>query len=186
MNYFIADPHFEHASIIRMCSRPFADVDEMNRTLIQNWNSRVRSIDTVYVLGDVFLHSEPEKAVSILEQLKGKKILLVGNHDGSWMSKVRAEDYFEKVELAMEVYDGRHVYTLCHYPMLSWRREKKTYMIFGHIHDNTEMDLWPLIAKRDHMLNAGVEINHYQPVTFEELVENNAVYRSIHAGDPGS
>ena len=41
MNYYIADPHFGHANVIRFSDRPFADVDEMNRCLIENWNARV-------------------------------------------------------------------------------------------------------------------------------------------------
>jgi hypothetical protein len=29
----------------------------------------------------------------------------------------------------------------------------------------------------DNALNAGVEINNYEPVTFDELVENNRKYK---------
>jgi hypothetical protein len=35
MIYFTADTHFCHADIIRFCKRPFADVDEMNETLVE-------------------------------------------------------------------------------------------------------------------------------------------------------
>ena len=33
------------------------------------------------------------------------------------------------------------------------------------------------------MLNAGVEINGYAPVTFDELVANNAAFNAAHAED---
>ena len=46
-------------------------------------------------------------------------------------------------------------------------------MVFGHIHANTDADSWPLIAHSDKMLNAGVDINGYEPVTFEEMEANN-------------
>ena len=46
-------------------------------------------------------------------------------------------------------------------------------MIYGHIHENTNMDYWSLIATNDHMLNAGVDINGFAPVTFEEMKRNN-------------
>ena len=46
-------------------------------------------------------------------------------------------------------------------------------MVYGHIHENTRMDYWPLIARNDHMLNAGVDINGFAPVTFEEMQQNN-------------
>ena len=46
-------------------------------------------------------------------------------------------------------------------------------MIHGHIHADTNADFWPLIRCRDNVLNAGVDLNGYRPVTFDELVENN-------------
>ena len=46
-------------------------------------------------------------------------------------------------------------------------------MIYGPIHENTNMDYWSLIATNDHMLNAGVDINGFAPVTFEEMKRNN-------------
>ncbi len=52
MNFYISDLHIGHANAIRFDKRPFADIDEMNRAIIDNWNSRVKAEDTVYVLGD--------------------------------------------------------------------------------------------------------------------------------------
>ncbi|MEJ7707010.1 MAG: hypothetical protein WKF82_06805 [Nocardioidaceae bacterium] len=53
--YFTSDTHFSHANIIRLCNRPFADVDEMDEAIIERWNATVTSADTVYHLGDVAL-----------------------------------------------------------------------------------------------------------------------------------
>ncbi len=36
-----------------MCGRPFETVEEMNETLIRNFNSCVKKNDTVYILGDI-------------------------------------------------------------------------------------------------------------------------------------
>ena len=52
MNYYIADLHLGHVNAIGFDNRPFADVTEMNETLIHRWNSVVSRADTVYVLGD--------------------------------------------------------------------------------------------------------------------------------------
>ena len=51
MVYFTADMHFGHRAIINMQSRPFESVEEMNRVLLQNFNSVVHKDDTVYILG---------------------------------------------------------------------------------------------------------------------------------------
>lgn len=42
------------------------------------------------------------------------------------------------------------------------------------------MDFWPLIAARENVLNAGVDLNGFQPVLFEELFENNMRFKEEH------
>lgn len=173
--YFIADPHFGHENILKLCSRPFPDIDTMNETLITAWNSRVTGQDTVYILGDLFYRcADPE---SILRRLKGRKRLIIGNHDSSWMGKPGLLDYFDSVSNMVVLTDGQRQLTLCHYPLLTWKHQKRSYMIHGHIHANTHEDFFPLIARRERMLNAGVDINGFAPVTFEELVENNRRFK---------
>ena len=39
------------------------------------------------------------------------------------------------------------------------------------------MDYWPMLCNRDRVLNAGVDINGFAPVTFEELFENNRCWK---------
>ena len=80
MIYFISDTHFHHHNIIKYCNRPFKDVDEMNKVLIKNWNNTVTDFDTIFHLGDVALTSESEMK-DMIPKLKGKKILIKGNHD---------------------------------------------------------------------------------------------------------
>ena len=171
MIYFTADQHFGHANIVKMCNRPFENIEAMNETLIRTWNERVRGDDTIYIVGDLFFRcKDPE---SILKQLKGKKRLIVGNHDSSWMGKVQLDQYFSSIDNYLEISDGEHALTLCHYPLMTWKHPLKSYMIHGHIHANTHMDYWPLLRCRDNVLNAGVDVNDFRPVTFDELLENN-------------
>ena len=175
MVYFIADPHFGHENIVKLCNRPFPDIDAMNEAMIASWNERVTGNDTVFILGDLFYRcADPE---AILKLLKGKKRLIVGNHDSSWMGNRELLRYFVSVDELLVVTDGVRQMTLCHYPLLSWKRQKRSYMIHGHIHANTQDDFFPLIVARDRMLNAGVDINGFRPVTFEELLENNIRFK---------
>ena len=58
-NIFVtSDPHFYHDNIIKYCNRPFSNVDEMNLTLIRNWNSKVTPEDDVYVIGGASIYRQ--------------------------------------------------------------------------------------------------------------------------------
>lgn len=176
MIFFTSDTHFGHDNVIGFCNRPFASTEEMNEVMIRNWNESVTGADTVYILGDMFFRCND--AEDILKRLKGKKRLIVGNHDGSWMTKFDYERYFVSIDKFLETTDGQHAMTLCHYPLLSWKHAKRTYMIHGHIHNDTQSDFYPLIAARGNVLNAGVDINGFRPVTFDEMLENNRRFKS--------
>ena len=175
MIFFTADTHFGHKNILKLCNRPFETIEEMNETLIENWNHRVSGMDTVYIVGDMFFRCSDSEA--ILRRLKGKKRLIVGNHDSSWMNKVDLNRYFVSVDRLLEISDGKHALTLCHYPLLTWNHAKKSYMIHGHIHADTSADYFPLICNRSNVLNAGVDINGFMPVSFDELVQNNEQFK---------
>ena len=176
MTYFTSDQHFGHANIIRFCDRPFKTAEEMDEVMLAKWNAKVTDEDDVWILGDLFFRSAT--VGPILERLKGRKHLILGNHDDSWIGKIDLERHFLSVDSFYSGTIDGHLVTMCHYPMLSWPQDKKSYMIYGHIHNHVNADYWPLIAKRPHMLNAGVEVNSYEPVTFEELVENNEKFRA--------
>ena len=182
MIFFAADTHFGHANIIRFCNRPFGTVEEMDEALVANWNSRVGGNDSVYFLGDLFFRASDDRVRDILGRLKGKKHLVIGNHDSSWMKGDLVDRHFVEVVNYLDVNVGMHL-VMCHYPILCWGGEGKSWMIHGHIHNNRHMDYWPLLQVRERVLNAGVEINGYAPVTFEELLENNAKQKALPQGN---
>lgn len=175
MYYYVADPHFGHENILKLCQRPFGSIEDMNQALIAAWNERITGNDTVFILGDLFYRcADPEP---ILQQLKGRKRLIIGNHDSSWMDKVELSKYFVSVDPFLEITDGVRGITLCHYPLLTWKHKLRTFMVHGHIHNDTTSDFFPLLAVRERVLNAGVDINGFRPVTFEELVANNRIFK---------
>jgi len=175
MMYFTADTHFGHENIIKLCNRPFKTIEEMNEALIKNWNSKVCGADTVYIIGDMFFRCKD--ATPILNRLKGKKHLIIGNHDSSWMDTVDLEKYFVEVSDFKIITNSQHAITLCHYPLLTWKHEKRSYMVHGHLHADTTDDFFPLLCRREKLLNAGVDVNGFAPVTFEELTENNIRFK---------
>ena len=81
MIWWTADLHLGHKAIIKMQNRPFADVEEMNETIIANYNARVGKNDKVYILGDITHHLTEEEARKIIKRLNGVKHLIIGNHD---------------------------------------------------------------------------------------------------------
>ena len=178
--YYTADLHFGHANVIRHCDRPFSDADSMDAALIQNWNAKVHRNDTVYIVGD-FLFRAQRPAEEYLSELKGKKHLIVGNHDKYWMKKVDLGVWFESVSPMLFITDNGYTATLCHYPMMSWPgMSKNGFMVYGHIHNNTNADFWPLIDANSQMLNAGADINGFAPVTLSEMIENNMRFKEEH------
>lgn len=89
--WFTADLHLGHENIIRSCGRPFATVDEMNRTIIERWNERVDPQDTVWVLGD-FAMGSIKDTLLLVDQLHGHKVLVAGNHDRCFHGYKKSRD----------------------------------------------------------------------------------------------
>ncbi|MBQ6398581.1 MAG: hydrolase, partial [Clostridia bacterium] len=55
-------------------------IERWNAELIERWNRKVHRNDTVYIVGDFIFrcHRPPEEYFDLL---KGKKHLILGNHD---------------------------------------------------------------------------------------------------------
>ena len=138
MNYYITDLHLGHVNAIGFDGRPFADVTEMNETLIHRWNNTVNRADTVYVLGD-FIWEKESLWLAWLERLTGNKVLIRGNHDPRQFSQA-TKRFFQDIADYKEITDtGRHV-ILCHYPMPFHRAgyDEKCFMLYGHVHNTRE------------------------------------------------
>lgn len=188
MNYYISDTHFGHENLLKLSRSPFSSVEKMDEAMIKNWNDKVKNSDTVYIIGDLIYKSAKDPQW-YLDRLNGKKILILGNHDDSWLRRVDASKYFiEVTRLKEATVEGRHV-TFCHYPMLEWRDSRKIgshklgYLIYGHIH-NRVSPLYRPLFEIGNALNAGADINGYAPVTFEELQRNNELFKLSVMSDP--
>lgn len=179
MNLYIGDLHFGHTNVIKHDNRPFSNIDEMDRALIYNWNQKVEKNDNIYIDGD-FIYRSGREPEWYLEQLKGRKYLIVGNHDRAILSSNKALSYFEEIDKMMHVTDGKNQICICHFPIAEWNGFfRNHYHIYGHIHNNTN-DVYYFMKKYERALNCGCMINNYMPVTLEELIRNNEIFKQSH------
>ncbi|MBO4473144.1 MAG: metallophosphoesterase family protein [Clostridia bacterium] len=177
--FFISDLHFGHKNAIDYDRRPFSSVEEMNEEIIRRWNAKVHADDLVYILGDFTIEDD---AVKYASRLKGRKILIRGNHD-LYLRKEQNRAIFEKISGLEELnVDGKWL-TLCHYPMIEWHGSRRQpsdktygYLIYGHIHNNVK-ELYRRVLTAPNALNASADVNGFVPVTFDELILNNAAYQ---------
>lgn len=162
--FFTSDMHYYHNNIIFYSKRPYKNVEEMNEALITNYNSVVQDDDEVYIIGDVSF-GKMNETENVLRRLRGQKYLLFGNHD----KKLRSQNellkkYFVWAKDYAEIEVEKQLIILCHYSFRAWRNSHRgSWNIFGHSHGNLFDD--PNMLSID----AGVDPNHYFPISFEEV-----------------
>lgn len=160
-NLVVSDLHLAHENIIKYCNRPFKDVDEMDETIIRNWNDVARAEDTVYMLGDfAFGRGSKEKLKLYLPILKGRIILILGNHDHetvAWYKRYGIE----------EVHGGEY-WKYKPYVLLSHRPyPTKAPWLNIHGHTHNLMHIHPSGV----YVNVSVEAIGYKPIDLDELIE---------------
>ena len=166
MIYFTSDLHLGHRGIITMQNRPFTTVEEMNRTLLANYNAFVSKNDTVYILGDICHHMPAEAANEIISKMNGTKYLVSGNHDKGYDPNLFAE-----IRDFMTVSLNGVYFALMHYPMLSWpKKNSGSIQLHGHIHAREDYN----IQNRDEGIrryDVGVDANDYYPVSLNTILD---------------
>lgn len=181
--YATSDIHFYHDNIMRFVdhrSDNFNNIVECNNRVIENYNNIITNEDTVYFVGDLSCgkHNgekiKQEMLAEILNQMNGKKILIMGNHDK--FSKSFYMKHFDEVHDFLWFGDT----LMIHYPLVeheyTHRKErnhldkklKAKTIIHGHVHDFTvEVDDG---IKR---VNVCVDYkpNNWSPVDITDLIK---------------
>lgn len=182
--WFWSDPHFYHKNIIRLCDRPFKDLEEMHETLIRNYNQCVGPDDVCVWVGDCFFASGT-RARNIMERLNGKKILVLGNHDKGPEGMMNMGFDWACYEMWLLI-SGEPV-QVKHYPMLPTRWElncpwwkkliikvedelryaerrpknKGQFLIHGHTHQKDTF--------RGKQIHVGVDSNNFRPISLGQI-----------------
>lgn len=186
MQWFTADLHLGHARIIELSDRPFADVDDMNRELVWRWNDRVGEDDVVWVLGD-FALGKIDDTLPVVSRLRGRKILLSGNHDRTFAGTDKAilawRDRYLDAGFC-RVYAGYPMripligygrVQVCHFPEAGESQDREDrysdfrpklepgeWLVHGHVHER-----WQVNGRQ---INVGVDANGFAPVSATEII----------------
>ncbi|MDD1671999.1 MAG: hypothetical protein LUO82_03235, partial [Methanomicrobiales archaeon] len=169
--YLSADTHFGHANIIRYCARPFHPLraEEMDETLIRNWNAVVGTMDRVYFLGDLCYGLTSGSPIDYLTELHGKITVIRGNHDDALP---------ETIEKTTITQDGMR-FLLVHDPD-PWVGAFDGWVIHGH-HHNNDLLTYPFINFERKTVNVSVEVTGYRPLPLREI----ATLIKTRTGDEG-
>lgn len=156
---FISDLHFGHENMAKR--RGFKDSFEMDEYIIKKWNSVVNKRDFVYILGDITM--EKTKWYFYLDQLKGKKRVVLGNHD----FRNHVPELLKYVDCVSGCENFNHngnKFFLTHIPIHPFELLYRVkYNIHGHVHENT--------LKDDKYINVSCEQIDYTPKTIGELLK---------------
>ena len=167
-----ADTHFGHANILNFKRRdgtplrPFTSLDEMHSVMIKNWNDRVGDSDRVYLLGDIVMNP---KWMHILGQLKGRLVLVKGNHDIFDLKDYT--QYFDDIRAYVvgKMPQGKgSMYILSHIPVHPDSLTERGWVnIHGHLHYNQVMK----DGRPDPSYKCvSVEHTDYAPVELSEIL----------------
>jgi len=179
--HFTSDYHLGHHNVIKFDGRPFSDLQEMHKTLIDRWNSVVDDDDIVFYLGDLSYKDRGKTSKWFLDNVKGKIYFIMGNHDK--YRDISRLNRFEKIfgddtglggaTISVKDEDANRGYqsiVMCHYPILSWNKSHYgAWHIHGHCHQsitkNPEMD-WYYKRK---VIDAGSNGWDYRPISYQEV-----------------
>ena len=162
MIWFTADTHFGHENLALGKRTQFKNIEEMNETIINNWNEVIKSGDIVYVLGDFAVGSK-DFIRKIRHRLHGKINLALGNHD--YRNRIHnMPELFSSMFDLKTVRINKQLVVLCHYCMERWDESYYgSWHLFGHSHNEFHPD-----GKR---FDVGVDSNNYRLISWDEVVE---------------
>jgi len=157
--FIISDTHFSHSNILTFFNddgskvRSFSSTEEMDETMIDNWNKVVSDKDKVYHLGDLTFSNTALNRV--MPRLKGTKVLIKGNHDNLKLSAYAK--YFKDIR-SYHILDK---FVMSHIPIHPDSLYRWKANLHGHLHSKVLDD--------PKYVNLSVERINFTPKNFEEI-----------------
>jgi calcineurin-like phosphoesterase family protein len=169
--FVISDTHFGHRNMYNFmeedgfhcrhdANKQQRVMEETDELMVENWNSVVKDYDIVYHCGDAYFG----KGHEYLYRLKGRKRLILGNHDDPKDGILPG--VFEKIMVWRMWPEWKVVLT--HIPIHeSALRHKVTHNIHGHIHRK--------VSPSPNHINVSVEMIDYKPVALEDIIKEHRI-----------
>lgn len=165
---YIADLHLHDIYAWDWRKQYDNNFDIFNTRLIDNWNARCVDEDITIIAGDVGTCCDA--TFDVLKELKGNKVLVIGNHDIVWGDNLYRRDLFAGTH---EYIERNGVYVQ-HSPKIpDIYRTRNNYFVHGHHHtyDTLKMQL----ARREYFndvcrLNCAADLIGLTPRTLSELI----------------
>lgn len=173
--WFASDYHFSHANVIKYDNRPFKDVDEMNQSLIENWNHYIDDNDVVFYLGDLSFDKNDKLTSQIVHQLKGKIHAITGNHDKEkdLVKLNRFESVSDYINLSVMDLDTPRKWQeimMMHFPILSWdKAHHGAWHLHGHCHGSLMKDPNYEWYYKKKVMDVGCPMTDYHPLHYTDV-----------------
>lgn len=165
--WLTSDFHFCHDREFVWQARGFQNVEEMNKAIVERFNSVITPEDTLYILGDVMLNDN-EKGEEFLSQINGKKIFIRGNHDTSTRVEIYKKYTNEEIKWAdMIKYKKKNIY-LSHHPTIVTNAGEWHNLVinfYGHTHQTEDF-----YKDYVNMYHVGVDSHNCYPVLIDDAL----------------
>jgi calcineurin-like phosphoesterase family protein len=161
-DFVYSDPHFGHKNVLKYDLRPWETIEEHDAALVERYNAVVRPEHHVLWLGDCFFVKR-EPALAIMSSLRGRKTLVMGNHDRWTVTQYRAVGFeaVHKNGLAWERFWCSHRPEPPYPHRMRW-----------NLHGHTHAPLAYRATHPDHVC-CSVTAWNYAPAPVEEIKKNS-------------
>lgn len=155
----ISDTHFGHINLSKKYQERPPDFEEK---ISRNWNRMATPDDMIIHLGDVFV-GNPKSWQNIVSKLKGRKILVKGNHDEKSNNWYLSNGFSFVCDSFVWVKYGYSI-LFSHKPTPEGDFDIN---IHGHLHEGKHRDL--PVDHRHFLIS--LEKNGYQPMLLKTIIK---------------
>jgi calcineurin-like phosphoesterase family protein len=162
--YITSDTYFGRRNMIKYGKRKYSSVEEMDKDIIERWNSRVNKHDVIYHLGNFAW--DPFSANIALQNLNGKIRFMYGNKDKALVESASLHEHVQILhDQIVELKEFNVV--MCHYPLEYWNgKEEGSIHLHGHNYEQFPIDLTKMLR-----MNVCLDYWNLYPVNISDILE---------------